>query len=102
MIVPKENRREAEMAGGVRIAAAENLRQVWNWLSAGEAPETEKPETDSEDGLLYEPKAPDFASVCGQKVLRRAAEIAVSGFHNLMMTGPPGAGKSMAAACCIE
>ena len=99
MIVPKENRREAEMAGGVRIAAAENLRQVWNWLSAGEAPETEKPETDSEDGLLYEPKAPDFASVCGQKVLRRAAEIAVSGFHNLMMTGPPGAGKSMAAAC---
>lgn len=39
----------------------------------------------------------DFSQIRGQAVLRRACEIAVSGFHNILMIGPPGAGKTMAA-----
>ena len=41
--------------------------------------------------------AGDFSEVNGQKVLRRAAEVAVAGMHNLLMIGPAGSGKTMVA-----
>ncbi|MDT9121266.1 ATP-binding protein, partial [Escherichia coli] len=42
-------------------------------------------------------KLPDFAEISGQRLVKRACEIAVSGMHNLLMIGPPGAGKTMMA-----
>ncbi len=44
-------------------------------------------------------KIPDFSEIRGQKNVKRAAEIAVAGRHNLLMIGPPGSGKSMTARC---
>jgi magnesium chelatase family protein len=45
------------------------------------------------------PSGPDLRQVKGQEVARRALEIAAAGGHNLLMVGPPGAGKSLMAAC---
>lgn len=94
-ILPEENRMEGELIPDIRIVGVESLRQVAAFLEKGEEPPKKK------DAIInIEEKEPcDFALIQGQSVLRRAAEIAVSGRHNFLMIGPPGAGKSLLAKC---
>ena len=96
-LVPVENAAEGAAVGGVDVRAATCLRDAVGHL-AGIAPLTaavhRRPES---PGRTVDHDAPDLASVVGQRVGRRALEIAVAGRHNLAFSGPPGVGKTLLA-----
>ena len=95
IVVPAENGAEAALVDGVEVLALESLAQVVD-LAAGEwkpaRPESLTLPTGCGDG------APDLADLRGQPHLRYALEVAAAGGHSLLMVGPPGAGKSLAAS----
>lgn len=102
-IVPEVNAAEGALIPGITVRGAAGIRQVLEYLQAGTEEEREKimPRilpNQSDFGSEEEMSATlDFEQVSGQATARRAAEIAAAGFHNLLMVGPPGAGKSMIA-----
>ncbi len=94
-ILPYENLKEAEAVGGVNILGVRTLGEIIAVLR-GEKVLSSEGEQIAEcrsDDTVY----PDFSDIHGQEGLKRAMTIAAAGFHNLLMIGPPGAGKTMAA-----
>lgn len=94
LICAKDNGSEAAWSGNQNIIAAKNLVELINHFK-GTQHITPPEVTVAEEDCNY----PDLANVKGQKVAKRALEIAAAGNHNLLMYGPPGAGKSMLAEC---
>jgi magnesium chelatase family protein len=94
VLVPAANGPEAALADGVEVIAVESLAQL-RPLAGGEW----MPPRPTPLPLALEPNggAPDLADLRGQGHLRSALEVAAAGGHSLLMIGPPGAGKSLAA-----
>lgn len=96
-IIPKGNENEAGFIDGIEVFALSNLVDVVSFLTG--TIEFEAVKKKVWKGELSDKIIENFSRVKGQKIAKRAIEIAVSGGHNILMVGPPGAGKTMIARC---
>ena len=96
VIVPRENEQEALVVDGIDIISVESISELLFVLSNEESFNSfKRPEFEiikDEDNYLV-----DFSDINGQTLLKRACEVAVSGFHNIIISGTAGTGKTMIA-----
>lgn len=96
-IVPKKNAKEGAAVDQIRVIGVNSLLEVLTVLKNPEAFQGEEGVCFDGEKMQSVSEEVDFSEVSGQEALKRAAQIAAAGMHNLLMMGAPGSGKTMIA-----